>query len=62
MREKNSKMADCWHPSSPEVINHLEKEDQRTPKGTHKIPLPARRKAASESTNREATNHGKNNF
>jgi hypothetical protein len=31
------------------------KKDQRTPKGTH-----ARSKALSKSTNREATNHGKN--
>jgi hypothetical protein len=38
----------------------LKKEDQRTPKGIHRVPYPGRSKALSESANRETTNCRKN--
>jgi hypothetical protein len=40
--------------------DYPEEERSGTPKGTHKVPQPVRNKALSESTNREVTNHGKN--
>jgi hypothetical protein len=38
----------------------LKKEDQRIPKGTHRVLWLGRSKALSESAHREATNHRKN--
>jgi hypothetical protein len=34
----SGKMVDCWHSYSPEQLTTLKKEDQRTPKGTHRVP------------------------
>jgi hypothetical protein len=47
-------------PIAQEWLTTLKKEDQRTPKSTHRVPYPVRSIALSKSIYKEATNHGKN--
>jgi hypothetical protein len=53
-------MENRLYPYSPAVTNYPEKGRSKDPKWYALCPQPARNKALSDSTNREATNHRKN--